>query len=150
VWAAFGRFMSIASRGLGGGGGSRGRVVQPVDVMDQELWDHHRDVYTLWYNQAKITQVDRRRGSSHISLAAIVFKILIDDLYPEEMDIAYGLVRGSSLKGLKAALSAYWSPEAMAAFGLPPAAPTGPAQAAEPDDSGAAPRQPSPKPLPGG
>lgn len=119
VWTAFGRFMGIAGRGFEGGGGSRGRVLSPLDVMDQSQWEDYNKIYIPWYERAKITQVDRRRGNSHISLAAIVFKILVDDLYPEELDSSYCLVRGSSLKALKAALSCYWSPEALATFGAP-------------------------------
>lgn len=130
VWVAFGRFQGIAGSGLsgGGGGGSRGRAMQPIDVMDQELWDHHRLVYTPWYNTAKMVQVDRRRGKGRISLAAIVLKILVGDMFPEEMDQSYALVRGTSLRALKAALSAYNSPEALAAYRGPEDKPVAPPQ----------------------
>lgn len=122
IWAAFGRFLSIGVRGMEGGG-SRGRVIQPIEVMGEELWTHHKTIYVPWYNAAKMVGVhqDRRRHSpAKISLAAIVFKILQDDFFPEEIDNSYALPAGTALRCLKAALDGYYSPERLQAFGKPP------------------------------
>lgn len=117
IWTAFGKFLEISGRGFEGGGGARSRAKGPVDVMGQDLWDHHREVYTPWYKIASKIPVARRTAGLALTIAGITFKILVEDLYPEQIDNQFCLVKGTALKALKAGLSAYQDPVQLAAWG---------------------------------
>lgn len=111
IWQAFGKFLFIAQRGMGGGGGQRSRALAPMDVMDEDIYQHYREYYVPWYNLAAKTKVKRQdEGNSSVTLAGIVFKILVEDVYPESIDAAFALIKGTALKALKAGLSAYFNP----------------------------------------
>lgn len=119
VWQAYGKFLEITGRGLGGGGGARSRAQGPVDVMGEELWAHHRDIYTPWYRVATLVPVARRHAGPALTMAALVFKILVEDIYPEEADRNYALLGGTALKALKVALDSYSNPLLLANWGKP-------------------------------
>lgn len=120
VWTAFGKFLEVASRGIGGGGSARSQALGPVDVMGEELWKHHRTVFTPWQYKAARTVVERRTSTgNHLTIAAVVFKVLVEDIYPEELDRQFALVGGTALKALKAGLDAYYTPERLDAWGKP-------------------------------
>src|SRR5580692_5448123 len=48
VWAAFGKFRTIGARGFEGGGSRSGQVLQPLDVMGDDLFKHYRQIYSPW------------------------------------------------------------------------------------------------------
>jgi len=127
VWQAFGKFLVIGGRSMEGGGSPRGQVLSPLDVMGEELWDHYKTLYKPWYKIASQINIHRIRAATSIKMTAITFKILVEDFWPEEVDDAFALVKGTSLRTLKAALSAYWSPERLLGYGkkLPKPAPDG-------------------------
>lgn len=110
IWDGFGKFLWISGRSFGGGGGSRSSAAQPIDVMSEELWQHHQTIYSPWHKVASRIAVDRRTAGGDLTIAAITFKILIEDYYPEQVDGAYGLMAGKALKALKFGLDGYWNP----------------------------------------
>lgn len=121
VWAAYGKFLEMSGRGIGGGGGNRSSALNPVDVMGQPTWDHHRDVYSPWHFAASRTIVERRTSNGeHLTLASVVFKILVEDTYPHELDKAFALVGGTALKALKWGLTHYHNPAKVAEWGKKP------------------------------
>lgn len=109
VWEAFGKFLFIGNRSMEAGS-ARGRALQPIDVMGDELWEHHRDVYTPWYAAASKHIVGRFSNGSAVSLAGVVIQVVIFDDYPEHLDYQLRLKRGTSLAALKKGLDAYWKP----------------------------------------
>lgn len=124
VWTAFGKFLEIAGRDIGGGSSSRATALGPVDVMGEGLWEHHRDVFKPWQFKASRTVVLRRTSTSnHLTIAAVVYKVLVEDIYPAELDLHFALVGGTALKALKAGLDAYRNPDRLDGWGKPPAAP---------------------------
>jgi len=127
VWEAFSKFLEIAGRGIGGGGSSRAQALGPVDVMGESLWEHHRDIFKPWQNIASRTVVRRRTVTdNHLTIAAVVFKVLVEDLYPEELDTHFALVKGTALRALKAGLDAYHTPYRLEAWGRDPQNPPQP------------------------
>jgi hypothetical protein len=109
VWKAFGKGLMIGGRDLNRVGGS-GRVLHPLDVMDQDLWEHYKETYQPWQEVTKKIPVSRREAGSSLTLASITFSILVDDVYPENVDKGYMLTKGTALRGLKKALTHYWEP----------------------------------------
>lgn len=155
VWGAFGKFLEVASRSIGGGGSARSQALGPVDVMGEDLWAHHRDVFKPWINKAARTVVTRRTSTgNHLSIAAIVFKVLVDDVYPEEIDNNYALIKGTALRAVKAGLDAYHNPDLLDAWGKPPPDPKKPGQGglqkppAAPGGTGTAPQEAPAAPAP--
>jgi len=133
VWEAFGKFLWVTGRSYGGGGGgSRSSATSPLDVMGDDLWKHHQTIFTPWCNIASKTSVNRRMAGGGLTIAAITFKILVEDFYPEAIDKGFGLVKGTALKALKAGLSAYFSPERLVDWGKPPPQPQGSPLAGDP------------------
>lgn len=118
VWEAFGRFRFIGARNLETGGmGGGGQALQPLDVMGDEIWDHYKKYYIPWYKMASVISVHRKRyAPGAVSLAAISFRVLVEDFFPEEIDSSFGLVKGSAYRGLRAALDAYYEPDAFNTF----------------------------------
>lgn len=123
VWMAFGRFLRMSSRGMEGGGG-RGQVLHPLDVMGEELWEHYKAIYKPWQALAEKVPIDRKRAGGAVTICAIVLSILIEDVYPHELDGRFALIKGTALAALKAALSGYsGAPDdvvALLRFGKPP------------------------------
>lgn len=116
VWDAFGRFRLIGGRGMEGGRGG-GQVLHPLDVMGDELWEHYCKVYKPWYLVASKISIHRRRYSEgSLSLAALVFKVLVEDFFPEEVDNMFACIQGTCYRGLRAALSSYYDPPALESF----------------------------------
>ena len=134
IWEAFGRFLNISGSQAfsGGAGGDGGRSLQPLDVMGDDLKKHHREIFGPWLCEAQKIRIARLRNNGNITLAAIIFKVLIEDYYPEQLDGAYGMIKGSTLNALKVGLTFYWSPEKIA-----PAFAQGPRQAISKASSGA-------------
>lgn len=126
VWDAFGKFRFIGARGMGGGGGGSGQNLHPLDVMGEETWQHYQEHYVPWYKKAAMISVTRRRYLSveGLSLAGVVFKILVEDYFPEEVDKGYGLVDGMAYRALRAALTGYYDHEALESFVNPGGAAT--------------------------
>lgn len=116
VWEAFGRFRFVGARGMEGGGGG-GQVLQPLDVMGDDLWEHYCKVYKPWYTEAsKITVTRKRFQVGGVSIAAVAFRVLVEDFFPEEVDKGYALVQGTTYRALRAGLSAYYEPKAFKSF----------------------------------
>lgn len=146
VWSAFGKFLEIAGRGIGGGGSARSQALGPVDVMGQDLWDHHREVFKPWQFAASRAVVRRRSiTGNNLTIAAVVFKVLVEDMYPEDLDHHFALLGGTALKAVKAGLDAYHDPKRLTDWGktpqnTPPAPQTGGQGARQP--SGGSPTAP--------
>ena len=140
VWKAFGKFRMIGGRGIDGGGGGKSQILQPLDVMGEKIWKHHKEIYSPWYEVAKKITIARLRGQGAISMAAIIFKVLIEDYYPDGLDEAFGLCRGDTLKAVKAGLSCYWSPEKLKDWDKRARAPRTPAGRNLPAAKGQAPK----------
>lgn len=120
IWEAFGKFLQISGGGIGGGGGARSQALGPVDVIGQELWQHHKTVFTPWQAKASRTVVERRTTTgTHLTVAAVVYKVLVEDIYPEELDRAFALIAGTALRALKAGLNAYNNPALLDSWGRP-------------------------------
>jgi hypothetical protein len=120
VWQAFGRGLVSGGRdfaGGGGGGGKGGSARHPVDSMSDEFWKHYTQVYQPWYAMAAKVVVARRSGEGALVLPAIVFKVLIEDVYPDNLDHHYMLVKGTTLRYLKKGLGAYYQPEVLGKLG---------------------------------
>ncbi|HKX36995.1 MAG TPA: hypothetical protein VJM79_10085 [Rhizorhapis sp.] len=143
VWTAFGKFLEVSSRSIGGGGSARSQALGPVDVMGQDLWDHHRQTYTPWYQIASKIPVARRTAGLSLTVAGVVFKILIEDLYPEQLDSQFALIKGTALRALKAGLTAYADPALLANWGKPKIPPAGAPLGGKPGPGG-----PTPQPDP--
>jgi hypothetical protein len=109
VWEAFGKFLVIGNRSMEGGS-PRGRASAPVDVIGEETWRHHRDVYTPWYAAASKHVVGHLSTGSAVSIAGVVVQVVIFDDYPEQLDYMLRLKRGTALAALKKGLDAYWKP----------------------------------------
>lgn len=108
IWAAFGRYLTIASRNYWSGGGSarKGRVLQPLDVMSDETYDLWKTCYCPWYDSLK-NQTIHSSTVGPISLTGIVFRILIEEYHPDQLDNAFRFEVGMSLKILKAQLDRF-------------------------------------------
>lgn len=130
IWAAFGKGLSGGSRDFSRIGGS-GQILHPLDTMDEDLWLHYKQVYKPWYNIAARLAVSRKEAGTSLSVAAIVFLILVQDSYPEKIDTNYAMKKGTTLVALKAALACYWKPEGLKARLAPPKASAQPASKAE-------------------
>jgi hypothetical protein len=109
VWYHFGR-----ASGLFGGGrnlmrsNGSGKVLHAVESMSQDDFKHYREVYSPWYTEATKIQID-----NSISVALIIFKVLIEDIYPENLDRMLGFKKGRCHQVLRKALSHYLSPGTM-------------------------------------
>ena len=90
-----------------------------MDIMGEDLYKHHKEIYKPWYEVASKVLLPRRAAGSTISIAALTFKILVEDCYPEQLDEQWALVKGSGLRGFKAGLSAYFDPIQLWAFDKP-------------------------------
>lgn len=119
IWDAFGKFRTIGGRGFEGGSSRSSQVLQPLDVMGDELYNHYRQIYSPWADAAKYVIVARLRREGNVNIAAVIFKVLIEDFYPEQIDGAFGLPKGTGLRALKHGLSHYWSPERLAGWDKP-------------------------------
>jgi hypothetical protein len=117
IWRGFSVGLGMKGSKLDGSGGGSGKAVQPLDVMNEELKKHHHEIYSPWYEIAKGITVARLRGQGNVSMAAIIYQVLIGDFYPEKLDAAFGLPMGTSLSAVKAGLGAYWSPEKLIGYG---------------------------------
>lgn len=113
IWRAF-------ARGLGGGSGDLSRVggssqnLHPLDVMDQGLYDAYKKYWQPFYRFAnKILISVGSRGES-ITVVTIVTRVLVEDIYPENLDRHYMLEPGVSLKVLHSALRFYHDPTRLA------------------------------------
>lgn len=127
IWKALGKGIDgSGGRDLSRTGGS-GRALHPIDTMDEELYVHYRKVYVPWHNQAARLQIGRKWNSEPVSIAAIVYNILIGDIYPEQVDAGYKLVKGAALHCLQQALLCYDCPQRMRAAIAPPKTPAPPA-----------------------
>ena len=110
IWEAFSKFRDIAGGGFGSGGGGRSQILSPMDVMGEDIYKHHRTIYKPWYEVASRIPVARRSMGGNVTVAAITFRIIIEDVYPEDLDQSYALVKGSALKVFKLGLDAYFDP----------------------------------------
>lgn len=124
IWAAYGKFLEMTGRGIGGGGSARSSAIGPVDVMGQDTWEHHQEVFGPWQAAASRVVVERRVvGGTHLTLAAVVFKVLVEDTYPEELDRHFALFGGTARKALKWGLNHYYAPERLADWAKKPPQP---------------------------
>jgi hypothetical protein len=110
VWQAFGKGLMIGGRDLSRVGGS-GRVLHPCDTMDDELWKHYKEYYQPWHDATNRVPIVRREAGSSVSVASLVFSILVNDVYPDNVDKGYMLTKGTALRVLKKALTNYWTPD---------------------------------------
>lgn len=112
VWDAFGKFLNMGARSLEGGGGNRTRALAPMDVMDQETYDEvYKKYFVPWYEVVKKITVARRIAGPLLTVAAVTFKVIVEDKYPDDIDRAFGLTKGMALRALKFGLRHYWNPD---------------------------------------
>jgi hypothetical protein len=114
VWKAFGRFLVISARGYDrvNGGVKRAHALGPMDVMGQELWETYSNIYKPWYELTKEKTVAKEKAG-RVKVITVVFAILLDEHQPVEVDVAYGLERGTALDLLKQELSLFFDPHAV-------------------------------------
>ena len=121
VWTAWGRHLQVAARSYdGGGGGGDKPLMDPLSGMGQELWESWRDVYTPWYDLAKTRaqwwyyplskdqtikgKTERTRGGM-VANTKLVLAIIMEPVFPGNLDMLLRLDRGTSLRVLKEELT---------------------------------------------
>jgi hypothetical protein len=119
IWQAFGKGLMESVRDISRQGGS-GQILHPLDTMDQGLWEHYQRYYKPWYRFASRITIARKGQGQPVSVAGIIFTILVKDLYPEELDQMYELKRGVCLKVFRRALTHYQRPEELEGALRPP------------------------------
>jgi len=108
VWAAFGRCLSIAGRNYeGGGGAKRGCAMQPLDVMGDNTWEFYQEVFIPWYQSVKDLKVNRK-DTGNVTAAQIIFRVVIDEYFPEQVDAFLQLVPGTALWVMKKHLGRFY------------------------------------------
>lgn len=108
IWDAFGRFLQVSGRSYQKGG-KRARIMQPLDVMDQETWELWKDVYVPWYDRAQKRHVTAPAtpGSRKMSHAALVLNVVLGDHHPDILDRACLWEDGMALNALRAELDRF-------------------------------------------
>lgn len=124
IWQAFGRFLFMGTRNLERAG-TRSRVLSPMDVMTEDTWIHYKEIYCPWYEVAKKITVNRRQTGGPLSVASITFKIVVEDVYPDALDLGFAMTEGTALRAFKAGLRAYGEPESLRRWANRPVQPLG-------------------------
>ncbi len=96
IWTSFGRFLQVASRNLEASG-KKGRTLDPLDVMSDEVAVLWEETYKNWYQRGKRTFI----GRSGCNEAEVTLRIVVEGCFPEETDRSYNLPTGSSLTVLQ-------------------------------------------------
>lgn len=110
VWDCFGRFLQVASRGFErGGGAKRSTVMQPLDVMPDEVWEIYKDNFKPWISAASRRRTPRL-GTGNVINAEIVHRVIVMEQFPAQIDGYLGLARGQALKTLKIELALLYAP----------------------------------------
>lgn len=109
VWQAFGKGLSGAGRDLSRVGGS-GVILHPLDTMDEDLWKHYKEIYSPWYSHVLRLFIPHGKSGTGITIGSLVFRILVEDIYPEQLDATYGFKKGTAAVLCKRALRYYWDP----------------------------------------
>lgn len=112
VWQAFGRCLTVSGRGYDRGGGSmrRATALQPLDVMGDDTWALYKETFVPWYTRAKEQKVGCK-VTGNVTKLQIVFRVVIDEYFPEAVDKFLFLEDGTSLKVLRGQLSRFFNPE---------------------------------------
>lgn len=109
VWLAFSKGLGGSSGDLSRAGGS-GRVLSPLDNMDENLWRHYNDIYLPFYREAVKIIVAKQSAGTPITMIGVILRVLIEDVYPEFLDRQYEMEPGSCLQIICRGLSNYHSP----------------------------------------
>jgi hypothetical protein len=103
VWSSFGKYLTVAAKNLEGNGGYRGRSLDPISVMSDEVVYLWKEVYCPWYEKAKKTFVAR----SGINEAEITLFICVEGVFPHEVDKRFALPRETSLEVIQRQLKEF-------------------------------------------
>jgi hypothetical protein len=88
-------------------------ALQPVDLMSDETWKTWQRLYIPWHNGAK----NRKTWSNHhggVPNTEIVFRIIVEEFFPEELDGGFGLEPGDAKNTLKRELSLFYTSSGLA------------------------------------
>lgn len=108
VWYAFSRFLTVTGTRYQhdpSGGTKRTKVIQPLEVMNEETYETWMTIYGPWASHAVQKKLSTTRGPlNHVS---IVLSIVLQDFHPRDLDRAYRLPRNACLTVLRAELDAF-------------------------------------------
>lgn len=106
VWRAFGRLLTVVARSYDGtAGGKRNRVLQPVEVMGEDLYDQWRQYYVPWYNKANVLMIKDLSGFPCTTRARLVINVVVEDKFPATLDKGLKLKRGTVAEILREELT---------------------------------------------
>ena len=103
VWSSFGKYLNVSAKNLEANGSYRGRALDPVSVMSDDVAFMWRDIYVPWYNTSKKMYI----GRSGINEAEVTLMICVEALFPHEIDKRFSLKLGTSLGVLQRQLKAF-------------------------------------------
>ena len=107
VWAAFQKYLTVASRSYDTKSGKKNRVIQPLELMDPKLFVTYRNIYTPWYEKAcreLVSSNDKRIITNEGDITTI---IIVENIFPKELDLARNLKLGASIDILKKQLTLF-------------------------------------------
>ena len=112
VWNAFGRCLTVSGRGYdrGGGGIRRASALQPLDVMGEDTWALYQGTFVPWYNRAKEAKVGCQ-STGNVTRLQIVFRVVIDEFFPEQVDKFLRLEGGTALRVVQGQLASFFTGE---------------------------------------
>ncbi len=97
VWTAFGKYIGVAARNLDAGGGYRGRALDPLSVMSDEVAILWKESYCPWVEKAKRTWI----GRSGITEAEVTLAVVVESIHPHELEARFRLKPDTALLALK-------------------------------------------------
>jgi len=109
IWQAFGRCLTVSGRGYerSGGGVKRASALQPLDVMGEETWEFYKEVFTPWYNTVKNLTISKKT-TGNVKAFDIIFRIVIDEYFPDAVDSFMQLESGTALRVMKTHLGRFF------------------------------------------
>lgn len=105
VWSSFGKYLTASAKNLEANGSYRGRALDPIAVMSDEVASLWRDTYCPWYEKAKKTFI----GRTGLNEAEITLFVAVEGVFPQELDKRFSLSVGTSLEVVQRQLSAFGS-----------------------------------------
>jgi hypothetical protein len=106
IWSCFSRYLSVQAKNLEANGSSIGRRLDPIDVMGQDIAKLWKDVYCVWYNNGKRKYI----GRSGITEVEVSIRVVVDGVFPHEVDKRYSLANGACLRALQHQLTLFGDP----------------------------------------
>lgn len=103
VWSSFGKYLTASAKNLEANGSYRGRALDPVSVMSDEVANLWRETYCPWYEKAKKTFIAR----TGLNEAEITLFVAVEGIFPVELDKRFSLNSGTSLEVVQRQLSAF-------------------------------------------